>query len=48
MNKYIEEILAQRPEAQPRIYAYTFDDSAHTGLLNVGQTTREVKRRNLG
>jgi hypothetical protein len=45
MNKTIEEILAPRPEAQPRIYAYSIDDPAHKGLLKVGQTTRNVKQR---
>ena len=46
MNKpTIEEILAPKPEARPRIYAYSIDDKAHAGLLKVGQTTREVKRR---
>lgn len=29
----IEEILAPRPEARPRIYAYSIDDKAHKGLL---------------
>jgi T5orf172 domain len=45
MNKTIEEILAPRPEARPRIYAYSIDDKAHASLLKVGQTTRDVKRR---
>src|SRR3954464_2024268 len=46
MNKpTIEEILAPKPEARPRIYAYSIDDQAHAGLLKVGQTTRDVKRR---
>src|SRR3982751_3829192 len=46
MNKpTIEEILAPKPEARPRIYAYSIDDEAHAGLLKVGQTTRDVKRR---
>jgi hypothetical protein len=45
MSKTIEEILALKPEAKPRIYAYTIDDAAHTGLLKVGQTTRDVKQR---
>lgn len=35
----IEEILAPKPEARPRIYAYAIDDEAHEGLLKVGQTT---------
>ena len=29
----IEDILAPRPEARPRIYAYAIDDKAHKGLL---------------
>ncbi len=45
MSKTIEEILAPKPEARPRIYAYAIDDQAHAGLLKVGQTTREVKQR---
>ena len=45
MNKSIEQILIQKPEARPRIYAYSIDDHAHEGLLKVGQTTRNVKQR---
>jgi len=45
MNKSIEEILAPKPEARPRIYAYSIDDKAHAGLLKIGQTTRDVKVR---
>jgi hypothetical protein len=45
MNKTIEEILAPKPEARPRIYAYSIADEAHKGLLKVGQTTRNVKQR---
>ncbi len=45
MSKTIEEILAPKPEARPRIYAYSIDDKAHEGLLKVGQTTRDVKQR---
>jgi hypothetical protein len=45
MNKSIEEIIAQKPKARPRIYAYSIADSAHAGLLKVGQTTRDVKQR---
>ncbi len=41
----IEEILAPKPEARPRIYAYTIEDHAHDGLLKIGQTTRDVKQR---
>jgi T5orf172 domain len=45
MSKVIDEILAPKPEARPRIYAYSIDDKAHSGLLKVGQTTRDVKQR---
>ena len=45
MSKSIEEILAPKPEARPRIYAYSIDDKAHASLLKVGQTTRDVKQR---
>ena len=41
----IEEILAPKPKARPRIYAYSIDDKAHKGLLKIGQTTRDVKQR---
>jgi hypothetical protein len=41
----IDEILAPKPEARPRIYAHSIADQAHKGLLKVGQTTRAVKRR---
>src|ERR1700736_704492 len=45
MSKTIEEILVPKPEARPRIYTYSIDDKAHTGLLKVGQTARDVKQR---
>src|SRR3982750_1122381 len=45
MSKSIEEILEPKPELRPRIYAYSIADEAHTGLLKVGQTTRDVKLR---
>jgi hypothetical protein len=41
----IEDILTPKPEARPRIYAYSINDKAHNGLLKVGQTTRNVKQR---
>jgi len=41
----IEEILAPKPEARLRIYAYSIADKPHKGLLKVGQTTRDVKHR---
>ena len=45
MSKTIEEILPPKPEARPRIYAYSIDDMAHAGLLKIGQTARDVKQR---
>jgi hypothetical protein len=45
MSKSIGEILPPKPEAFPRIYAYSIDDKAHAGLLKVGQTIRDVKHR---
>ena len=45
MSKTIEEILAPKPEARPRIYAYSIADKAHAGLLKIGQTMRDVKQR---
>src|SRR5438874_13148072 len=45
MNKTIDEILVPKPEARPRIYAYSIADEAHLGLLKVGQTARDVKQR---
>src|SRR6188768_1129322 len=45
MPKSIDEILAPKPKAHPRIYAYSIDDKAHAGLLKVGQTARDVKQR---
>lgn len=46
MNKpAIEEILTPKPAARPSIYAYTIADTAHAGLLKVGQTTRNVQQR---
>ena len=46
MNKpTIDDILTPKPDARPRIYAYSIADEAHDGLLKVGQTTRDVKQR---
>ncbi len=41
----IEDILAPKPEARLRLYAYTIEDQAHKGLLKIGQTTRDVRTR---
>jgi hypothetical protein len=45
MSKPIEEILAPKPVARPRIYAYSIADAPHAGQLKVGQTARDVKQR---
>ncbi len=45
MTKSIDEILAPKPLARPRIYAYAINDVAHHNLLKIGQTTRDVKQR---
>ena len=41
MNKATDEILTPKPQLRHIIYAYSIDDKAHSGLLKVGQTTRE-------
>lgn len=45
MVKSREELFVPKPEARLRIYAYEIADDAHKGLLKVGQTTRDVKKR---
>ncbi len=46
MNKpTIDEVLPSKPQARPRIYAYSIADAAHHGQLKVGQTTRNVQQR---
>ena len=45
MTSYVDEILVPKPNARPRIYAYSIADNAHSGLLKVGQTTRSVQQR---
>ena len=42
MSKTIEEILEPKPEARPRLYAYSLDDNAHAGLITVVQTPCKV------
>lgn len=37
----IEDILTTKPEARPRIYAYSIADKAHNGFLKVGQTNED-------
>lgn len=45
MSRSIEDILPDRPEVRPHLYAYAIDAPTHAGLLKIGQTTREVKQR---
>jgi hypothetical protein len=45
VSKPIDEVFVSKCEARPRIYAYSIEDTAHAGLLKIGQTTRDVKRR---
>lgn len=44
-NPSIDEVLASKSDANPRIYAYGIDTETHVGLLKVGQTTRSVRQR---
>jgi hypothetical protein len=43
MSKPIEQIFAPKPQARPRIYAWTANDppADYVGLIKVGQTSRE-------
>ena len=45
MSKSIDSILKARPQARPRIYAYSIADASHDGWLKIGQTTRDVRAR---
>lgn len=45
MAKPEELLFPEKSQAQLRIYGYTIDDSAHDGLIKVGQTTQSAKRR---
>ncbi len=45
MNKSVEDLLPEKPDARLRIYAYSIEDDAHAGLLKIGQTTHDVKNR---
>src|SRR6266511_1745507 len=46
MSKTIEEILAPKPEARPRIYAYSIADEAHAGLLRVAEQLKPAAIKN--
>lgn len=45
MPEATAHIFAPKPEARLRIYAYEIHDPQHEGLLKVGQTNRDVKKR---
>lgn len=45
MNRSVEDLLPEKPEARLRIYAYSIEDGAHQGMLKIGQTTRTVQAR---
>jgi hypothetical protein len=45
MSRPIEELFTPKPEARLRVYAYTINAPSHEGLIKVGQTTRDVKKR---
>lgn len=45
MSKSIDALLPEKPNARLRIYAYAIHDDAHAGLLKVGQTNQDVKKR---
>ena len=48
MSKTIEEILAPKPEARPRIYAYSIDDKAHAGLAKCWRRRPGESQRDSG
>ncbi len=45
MSKPIEELLPPKPDARLKLYCYVIDGLDHDGLIKVGQTTRDVKKR---
>jgi hypothetical protein len=45
MSKPIQDLFAAKPEARPRIYAYSIADEAHKGRLKIGQTMRDIRQR---
>ncbi len=45
MSKPTSELFPEKPDVNPRIYAYSIEDNPHEGMLKVGQTIREVKKR---
>ena len=45
MPKTIGDFIGAKPLPRLRIYAYTIDDDFHAGLLKIGQTTRDPRKR---
>lgn len=45
MTRTVDDILKPKPEARPRIYAYSVEAPARAGELKVGQTTRQSRTR---
>ena len=45
MAKQIDDFLGAKPLPRLRIYAYSIDDDYHRGLLKIGQTTRDTRKR---
>ena len=45
MTKPIEELFPPKPDARLRLYCYVIDNPGHEGLIKIGQTTRNVKKR---
>lgn len=45
MNREVDELFPVKPLRSLRIYAYKIPNKSHKGLIKVGQTTREVKKR---
>lgn len=45
MIKTVEDILIPKPELRLKVYAYSIDDKNHAGMLKIGQTTRDVRKR---
>lgn len=45
MSRAIDDLLPEKPESRPRIYAYEIRDEAHAGMLKIGQTAQAVQSR---
>lgn len=45
MAKSINDIFVPKPQVRIRIYAYSISDEPHAGLLKIGQTKHDVRKR---